>query len=100
MLATAPVIGESMMPCQPDPPAAYLHDIGYAEPLVDTGFHPLDGAVYLRGLGCTSWRAWSSRTTTARTSRPTTATWQTSSPSSGDPPARSPTLSPTATGRS
>jgi HD domain len=33
--------------------AAYLHDIGYAEPLVDTGFHPLDGARYLRrhGLG-------------------------------------------------
>ena len=31
--------------------AAYLHDIGYAEPLVDTGFHPLDGAVYLRSLG-------------------------------------------------
>ena len=30
--------------------AAYLHDIGYAEPLVDTGFHPLDGAVYLRSL--------------------------------------------------
>ena len=31
--------------------AAYLHDIGYAEPLVATGFHPLDGAVYLRSLG-------------------------------------------------
>jgi len=31
--------------------AAYLHDIGYAEPLVTTGFHPLDGARYLRGLG-------------------------------------------------
>lgn len=31
--------------------AAYLHDIGYAEPLVVTGFHPLDGARYLRSLG-------------------------------------------------
>jgi hypothetical protein len=30
--------------------AAWLHDIGYAPPLVDTGFHPIDGARYLRGL--------------------------------------------------
>jgi hypothetical protein len=28
--------------------AAWLHDIGYASPLVDTGFHPIDGARYLR----------------------------------------------------
>lgn len=27
--------------------AAWLHDIGYAPCLVDTGFHPLDGAAYL-----------------------------------------------------
>src|SRR6266511_3838518 len=27
--------------------AAWLHDIGYAEDLVDTGFHPLDGARFL-----------------------------------------------------
>jgi HD domain len=27
--------------------AAYLHDIGYALPLVETGFHPLDGARYV-----------------------------------------------------
>jgi putative nucleotidyltransferase with HDIG domain len=27
--------------------AAWLHDIGYAEELVDTGFHPLDGAQFL-----------------------------------------------------
>src|SRR2546423_3594364 len=27
--------------------ACWLHDIGYAEPLRDTGFHPLDGARYL-----------------------------------------------------
>jgi hypothetical protein len=31
--------------------AAYLHDVGYAEPLRRTGFHPLDGAHYLRGRG-------------------------------------------------
>lgn len=31
--------------------AAYLHDIGYAPSLVVTGFHPLDGARYLRSLG-------------------------------------------------
>ncbi len=28
-----------------------LHDIGYASPLVETGFHPLDGARYLRSIG-------------------------------------------------
>jgi HD domain len=28
--------------------AAWLHDIGYATPLADSGFHPLDGARYLR----------------------------------------------------
>ena len=27
--------------------AAWLHDIGYAPGLIDTGFHPLDGAAYL-----------------------------------------------------
>jgi hypothetical protein len=31
--------------------AAWLHDIGYAEPLRDSGFHPLDGGLYLRRLG-------------------------------------------------
>ncbi len=31
--------------------AAYLHDIGYAPKLARTGFHPLDGALYLRELG-------------------------------------------------
>lgn len=30
--------------------AAILHDVGYAPHLVNTGFHPLDGALYLRGL--------------------------------------------------
>ena len=28
--------------------AAWLHDIGYASPVRGTGFHPLDGARYLR----------------------------------------------------
>jgi HD domain len=28
--------------------AAWLHDIGYANPLAMTGFHPLDGARHLR----------------------------------------------------
>jgi predicted hydrolase (HD superfamily) len=28
--------------------AAWLHDIGYAPDIVQTGFHPLDGARYLR----------------------------------------------------
>lgn len=31
--------------------SAYLHDIGYAKELVITGFHPVDGARHLRGLG-------------------------------------------------
>ncbi|PPK97204.1 HD superfamily phosphodiesterase [Kineococcus xinjiangensis] len=31
--------------------AAYLHDIGYAPEVVDSGFHPLDGARYLLRQG-------------------------------------------------
>ena len=34
--------------------SAWLHDIGYAPELVDTGFHPLDGARYLRDVQDTS----------------------------------------------
>src|ERR1700722_13503085 len=30
--------------------AAWLHDIGYSPELVDTGFHPLDGARYPRDV--------------------------------------------------
>ncbi|WP_344981040.1 HD domain-containing protein [Streptosporangium fragile] len=30
--------------------SAWLHDIGYAPQLVDTGFHPLDGTRYLRDV--------------------------------------------------
>ncbi len=31
--------------------AAWLHDIGYAPSIQQTGFHPLDGALYLRAEG-------------------------------------------------
>ncbi|MFE2999354.1 HD domain-containing protein [Nocardia sp. NPDC059246] len=31
--------------------ACWLHDIGYAPSLATTGFHPLDGAVFLRDCG-------------------------------------------------
>jgi HD domain len=31
--------------------AALLHDIGYAPEVVGTGFHPLDGARYVRSAG-------------------------------------------------
>ena len=31
--------------------AAWLHDIGYGDQALSTGFHPLDGAHYLRGIG-------------------------------------------------
>lgn len=31
--------------------AAWLHDIGYAPAVRETGFHPLDGGLYLRGKG-------------------------------------------------
>jgi hypothetical protein len=31
--------------------AAWVHDIGYAPELLAAGFHPLDGARYLAGLG-------------------------------------------------
>ncbi len=31
--------------------AAWLHDIGYSASLARTGFHPVDGATYLRDVG-------------------------------------------------
>lgn len=31
--------------------AAIPHDIGYAKPVIETGFHALDGARYLRSIG-------------------------------------------------
>ncbi|RCH65476.1 HD domain-containing protein [Streptomyces sp. SDr-06] len=41
----APILGQDDTLLQA---AAMLHDIGYAPPLATTGFHPLDGARYLR----------------------------------------------------
>jgi putative nucleotidyltransferase with HDIG domain len=41
----APILGDDAELLQA---AALLHDIGYAPPLAVTGFHPLDGARYLR----------------------------------------------------
>ena len=38
--------------------AAWLHDVGYAEPLVVSGFHPLDGARYLREQGFADRSLW------------------------------------------
>jgi HD domain len=37
--------------CQLLVAAAWLHDIGYCDAAVDTGFHPIDGARMLAGLG-------------------------------------------------
>ena len=34
--------------------AAWLHDIGYGPQLVDTGFHPVDGARFLRRIGASN----------------------------------------------
>jgi hypothetical protein len=31
--------------------AAYLHDVGYTPAIAQTGFHPLDGARFVRGAG-------------------------------------------------
>ncbi len=31
--------------------AAWLHDVGYGPDVVDTGFHPIDGARWLRNQG-------------------------------------------------
>jgi hypothetical protein len=43
----APVIGDDVDLLEA---AAWLHDIGYSPELADTGFHPLDGARYLRDV--------------------------------------------------
>lgn len=43
----APIVGDDADLLEA---AAWLHDIGYAPALVATGFHPLDGARYLRGV--------------------------------------------------
>jgi HD superfamily phosphodiesterase len=43
----APMLGDDADPLEA---AAWLHDIGYAPDLAETGFHPLDGARYLRDV--------------------------------------------------
>jgi len=43
----APVLGDAAALLEA---AAWLHDIGYSPELTDTGFHPLDGARYLRDV--------------------------------------------------
>ncbi|MFF4220037.1 HD domain-containing protein [Streptomyces nondiastaticus] len=43
----APVLGDDAALLEA---AAVLHDIGYSPRLVDTGFHPLDGARFLRNV--------------------------------------------------
>jgi len=45
--ALAPILGEEADLLEA---AAWLHDVGYSPELVDTGFHPLDGARYLRDV--------------------------------------------------
>ncbi|GAA4598000.1 HDIG domain-containing protein [Planotetraspora phitsanulokensis] len=46
-MALAPILGDETDKLTA---AAYLHDVGYSPELVDTGFHPLDGARYLRDV--------------------------------------------------
>jgi HD domain len=43
----APMLGDDVELLEA---AAWLHDIGYTPELADTGFHPLDGARYLRDV--------------------------------------------------
>ena len=45
--ALAPVVGDDADLLRA---AAWLHDVGYSPALVATGFHPLDGARYLRDV--------------------------------------------------
>jgi hypothetical protein len=43
----APILGEDADLLEA---AAWLHDVGYSPELVETGFHPLDGARHLRDM--------------------------------------------------
>jgi HD domain len=45
--ALAPILGDDSELLEA---SAWLHDIGYSPDVVDTGFHPLDGARYLRDV--------------------------------------------------
>lgn len=56
---TADVLARALVPPQwadDIVAAAWLHDIGYAPALIDTGFHPLDGAAYLMRNDPQTWR--------------------------------------------
>jgi HD superfamily phosphodiesterase len=70
--------------------AAWLHDIGYAPGLRDTGFHPVDGARHLRAVGWPPAICNLSPTTPERVSSPefsgSTGNWtRTSSPRTQSP---------------
>jgi len=45
--ALAPILGDDADLLEA---AAWLHDVGYSPELIETGFHPLDGARYLRDV--------------------------------------------------
>src|ERR671915_2005335 len=45
----APILGDDVALLEA---AAWLHDIGYSPQIAVTGFHPLDGARYLRDVTC------------------------------------------------
>jgi len=49
----ARMVGEAMDPDEAELllAAAYVHDVGYAPELAKTGFHPVDGARFVRGSG-------------------------------------------------
>lgn len=51
--ARAAALGAAVAPRDVDllVAAAWLHDIGYAHSMRDTGFHPIDGARFLRSIG-------------------------------------------------
>jgi HD superfamily phosphodiesterase len=63
--------------------AAFLHDVGYAPSLNRLGFHPGDGARFLRGHGQDR-LAYLVAITSERASRPRSAAWSTSWPPSAD----------------
>jgi hypothetical protein len=49
--APAPVLAAGLQHADIVIPSQWLHDIGYASRLIDSWFHPLDGARYLRREG-------------------------------------------------
>jgi putative nucleotidyltransferase with HDIG domain len=49
--ATAEVLAAGLQDADIVITSAWLHDVGYASRLIDSGYHPLDGARYLRREG-------------------------------------------------